>query len=105
MRCSHRPMRGAINFDLFMTEDMPLVEGCYRLEEGICMFLYFGIRRRSRESGVKKELVWESGVTGLNIIVPDDTKLDKAVVLQPLSDALGVTTWSEVRGPDPMQHR
>jgi hypothetical protein len=54
---------------------------------------------------MKQNLTWRSGVTGLNAILPTDAKIDRSVVLSALSDTLGVTEWSEVRGPDSMQLR
>jgi hypothetical protein len=42
-------------------------------------------------SGVKRDLIWDSGVTGLNVILPDDSKITKSVVLDVMSDTLSVT--------------
>jgi hypothetical protein len=99
-------MKAEITFDLVMTEDMAFVEGCYRLAGGGVWQVF--IFRRSNgleEVGIKQNLTWRSGATGLNAILPNDAKIDKSVVLTVLSDTLGVTEWSEVRGPDSMQLR
>lgn len=99
-------MKAEITFDLIMEENMSFVEGCYRLEGGHWqVFMLRKSRRGIEEVGIKRNLTWASGVTGINIIVPDDTKLNKSTVLRLLADVLGITEWSEVRGPDSMQLR
>ena len=98
-------MKAEISFDLVMTEDMPFVEGCYRLSDGVWRIFIFRRSNGIEEVGIKQNLTWKSGVTGLNAILPSDAKIDKSVVLTVLSDALGVTELFEVRGPDSMQLR
>jgi hypothetical protein len=99
-------MKAEISFDLVMHEDMGFVEGTYRLEGGVWqVFIFLRERPGIRNVGVTTNIVWESGVTGLNVIVADDAKLNKQVVLQTLSDVLGVSEWSEVRGPDSIMLR
>ena len=98
-------MKGEITYDLVMDDDMPFVEGCYRLDDGVWKVFIFSKSEGLREVGVRKDVVWKSGVTGLTIVVSDDTILNKETVLKALSDALGVTEWSEVRGPDSIQIR
>ncbi|MGJ4929655.1 hypothetical protein ACQR1I_22885 [Bradyrhizobium sp. HKCCYLS2038] len=89
-----------------MEEDMSFVEGCYRLEGGEWeVFVITHSRKGSKEPGVWKGLKWKSGVTGLNAVVPESTKLNKSSVLKVLSDALGVRDWSEVQGPDSIKLR
>src|SRR6266850_5938789 len=94
-------MKGEVTFDLVMDDDMSFVEGCYRLDDGIWhVFMFRKSRGIESEVGIKKDLVWDSGVTGLNVILPDDENLNKSLVLQTLSEILDVTEWVEVRGPD-----
>ena len=100
-----RAMRGEVTFDLIMGDDMPFVEGCYRLADGIWHVFMFRKSRGLEKVGTKRDLVWKSGVTGLNVILADDVLLNKSVVLQTLSSILDVTEWIEVRGPDSMQLR
>lgn len=88
-----------------MTEDMAFVESCYRLAGGVWQVFMFRRYNGTEAVGVKQNLTWRSGVTGLNAILPSDAKIDKSVVLTVLSDTLGVTEWSEVLGPDSMQLR
>ena len=100
------PVKGEVTFDLVMEDEMSFVEGCCRLEDDIwCVFMFRKSRNGIEEVGVRKNLVWDSGVTGLNIIVSDDTTLNKSTVLRALAGALDVTEWAEVRGPDSMNLR
>jgi hypothetical protein len=48
---------------------------------------------------------WESGVSGVVVAVPIGTRLDRTAVKRLLGEALGVSEWIEVRGPDSMQLR
>lgn len=98
-------MKGEISFDLVMEDDMAFVEGCYRLDDRIWHVFMFRKSRGFEEIGIKRNLVWDSGVTGLNVIVADDEKLNKPMVLQILAKALDVAEWVEVYGPDSMQLR
>jgi hypothetical protein len=93
-------MKAEITFDLVMEEDMSFVEGCYKLDGGPWQVFIFASPGRRDIVEVRTNLTWSSGVTGLNAFVPKDVKLNKSTVLEVLSDALGVTEWVEVRGPD-----
>jgi hypothetical protein len=97
-------MKAEITFDLVMTEDMPFVEGCYRLDGGEWQVFTFTHSTGERVK-VKTKVVWRSGVTGLNAFLPEDSKINKSVVLDVLSETLGVTEWIEVRGPDSIKLR
>jgi len=88
-----------------MGDDMPFVEGCYRLDDGIWHVFIFRKSDGTEEARVRKDVVWDSGVTGMHVIVAHDEELNKSLVLQTLSKILDVTEWSEVRGPDSMQLR
>ena len=99
-------MKAEITFDLVMEEDNSFVEGCYRLGGGVWqVFIFWKSKEVQDAADVKKGIVWKSGVTGLNVILPCDAKLNKTTVVQTLSVVLGVTEWLEVRGPDSMQLR
>ena len=99
-------MKAEIAFDLIMEDDMPFVEGCYRLDDDVwCVFMFRKSRGGIEAAGVKKRLVWESGVTGLNVVLPDSELLNKAKVLQVLSKVLSVEQWIKVKGPDSMRLR
>jgi hypothetical protein len=98
-------VKGEITFDLVMGDDMPFVEGCYRLEDGVWHVFTCFKSRGHCEVGVRTNVSWASGVTGVNVIVADNAKLNRGIVLATLSRTLSVTEWQEVRGPDSMQLR
>jgi len=41
----------------------------------------------------------------MNIILNDDERINKEVLLQIMSSSLGVERWTEVKGPDSMALR
>jgi hypothetical protein len=98
-------VKAEITFDLVMDEDMSFVEGCYRLDGGEWQVFIFRHARGREPVGGKRGLTWKSGVTGLNAFLPEDSKINKSVVLNVLSHTLGVTEWIEVRGPDSIKLR
>jgi hypothetical protein len=97
-------MKAEISFDLIMEDDMSFVEGTYRLPGGEWQVFIFS-RKAISKPEINVHSKWVSGVTGVVIQYPEFHKLDKSVVLQILSSALGVTEWQEVRGPDSINLR
>jgi hypothetical protein len=97
-------MIAEISFDLIMEGNMDFAEGTYRLPGGNWQVFIFS-RRSIRQSEINASAKWASGVTGMSVQFPKSQKLDKAVVMEVLSDELGVTEWKEVHGPDSMQLR
>jgi hypothetical protein len=98
-------MRGEISYDLVMEDDMPFVEGTYRLPGGdwqVVIVLAFD--RDVPEPQVVPQR-WESGVSGVVVRLPRAMRINAASVEQVLAEALGVSEWSRVRGPDSMQLR
>jgi hypothetical protein len=92
-----------ISYDLVMDDDMPFVEGCYRLAGGDWRVVI-----ASRCDVAETQVVpqrWESGVSGVFIRFPRTTRLNREAVEQVLSAALNVSRWVEVRGPDSMRLR
>jgi hypothetical protein len=99
-------MQAEISYDLVMEDDMDFVEGCYRLSgKPWEVFIFSKERERKLAEPSHQFGKWESGVTGIELRVPYDTKLNKSVVQDLLSAALGVSEWHEVRGPDSMKLR
>jgi hypothetical protein len=92
-----------ISYDLLMTPDMAFVEGTYRLPGGGWQVFVF-IRRDVAEPHWMPSK-WESGVSGVVVHYPKSAVLNQAEVERTLSCALGVSGWSQVRGPDSMQLR
>ncbi|HEX5270563.1 MAG TPA: hypothetical protein VFW33_08765 [Gemmataceae bacterium] len=94
---------GEISYDLVMGDDMDFVEGTYRLSGG--EWRVFICSKRDTEEVNWKMSEWESGVTGVVFFLPRAFRLNKQTVLALISQALGVETWSDVRGPDSMTLR
>jgi hypothetical protein len=97
-------VRAEISYDLVMEDEMSFVEGTYRLPGGEWQVFIF-IRQRDSIELSWRSSRWKSGATGLIVRFPSGQLLNKAVVESTLSEALGVTVWAEVRGPDSMQLR
>jgi hypothetical protein len=98
-------MEAEITFDLVMDDDMGFGEGCYRLPDGRCQVFILVRRPEENKVEVRKDLTWQSGVTGLNVFLPAAAALSKSLVLAVLSEVLEVSAWSEVRGPDSIMRR
>src|SRR5688500_18251622 len=98
-------MKAEISFDLVMSDNMPFVEGTYRLPGRDWEVVIFGPDDTVGEPVVITTGHWESGVTGTFVKWPPSRRLNKSVVLSVLSNTLGVTQWEEVQGPDSMQLR
>jgi hypothetical protein len=82
-----------------MEDDMHFVEGCYRLPGK--PWEVFIISKRMETAKVEHHFSkWKSGVTGIVFGVPKIMRLNKTVVEELLSSALGISGWHEVRGPD-----
>ena len=85
-----------------MSEDMPFAEGCYRLEGGEWQVVTAIHANGHWPIGIREGVRWDSGVSGINIVLPDDARINAQVLLAMMSSTLGVTKWREVRGPDSM---
>ena len=88
-----------------MSEDMAFAEGCYRLEGGSWQVVTARKTKGHFSVGIRNNVLWDSGVTGMNIILPDDAKINAAALLKMMSHELGVTEWRDVRGPDSIMLR
>jgi hypothetical protein len=95
-------MEGEISFDLVMNDNMPFVEGTFRLPGQEWQVFIFGPDTTVVAPEVNPRARWESGVTGVFVKWPESLRLHKAVILQILSEHLGITKWNEVHGPDSM---
>jgi hypothetical protein len=95
-------MNAEISFDCYYPEDCDHIEGCYRLPGEEWRVFYF-TRWWQGKPEVRPDAVWRSGITGVQVNHPKDAVLNNSVVMQVLSSALGVTHWTEVRGPDSLQ--
>lgn len=98
-------MRGEISYDLVMDDDMEFVEGTYRLPgAGWQVVIVLRSDRNLPEPQVMSKR-WESGVSGVVVRLPRDERINTTTVERILSQALGVSEWVRVRGPDSMQLR
>jgi len=88
-----------------MSEDMPSAEGCYRLEGGDWQVVIAFKTKGIHPVGVRNGLRWDSGVTGMNIVLWDDATINKSSLMRIMSEALGIDDWREVSGPDSMNLR
>jgi hypothetical protein len=98
-------MNAEITWDLVMLDDMAFAEGCFRLEGGPWQVVTAQKSRDGWDPQVSTNLQWDSGVRGMNIILPRGEKLNKEILLLIMSATLGVERWTEVRGPDSMMLR
>jgi hypothetical protein len=98
-------MNAEITWDLVMSGDMEVAEGCYRLEDGPWQVVTAWKSNERWEPCVRNDVSWESGVRGMNIVLHRDEALNKETLLQIMSSTLGVEQWTEVRGPDSIQLR
>lgn len=80
-----------------MSEDMEWIEGCYRLEGGPWQVVIAVRKEEVLTVEIRNGLTWASGVTGMNIFLPETACLNATVLLELMSDVL---EWVEVRGPD-----
>jgi hypothetical protein len=97
-------VRAEISYDLVMDDEMEFVEGTYRLPGGEWqVFILTTLGDASAPTWTFSQ--WESGVTGVFARYPRNQRLNKATTEAVLSEALGVTEWVEIRGPDSMALR
>jgi hypothetical protein len=94
-----------ISYDLVMGDDMPFVEGTYRLPGGPWQVVIVSAFQRDVPEPEVVPQTWESGATGVLVRFPRRLPLNAEAVEQVLSGALGVWKWRRVRGPDSMQVR
>jgi hypothetical protein len=74
-------MKAEISFDLVMHDNMPFVEGTYRLpgcEWQVLIVTPYPISKPSINIKAK----WRNGITGCAIHFPDTENLNKATVMQ-----------------------
>ncbi|MCC9607706.1 hypothetical protein LOC68_03750 [Blastopirellula sp. JC732] len=89
-----------ISYDLVMDDEMEFIEGTFRLP-GADWQVIVTLRQDVLEPAVK-QVRWDSGVTGVNLIVPLSMQLNASVVEAALGEHFGVDRWVVVQGPDSM---
>jgi|SRR6478735_5010676 len=98
-------MKAEISYDLVMDDDMPFIEGTYRLHGGEWQVVIVSAHDRDVPASQVERQRWDSGITGVYVRVPRNERINAATVERILSKALGVTEWVRVRGPDSLQLR
>ena len=98
-------MRGEISYDLVMEDDMEWVEGTFRLPGGDSQIVIVSSRDRDVPAAEGVPYRWDSGVTGVVVRIPRAEQINATNVERILAEALGVTEWVRVRGPDSMELR
>lgn len=88
-----------------MSNDMPFIEGCYRLKGEPWQVVTAFKCERVLQVEVRDGLTWKSGVTGMNVIFPEAAVMNSSVLLELMSSYLGIDNWLEVTGPDSMALR
>src|SRR4051812_29304852 len=89
---------GEISYDLVMDDDMPFIEGCFRLPGGVWQVII--ISKRDIKTPKIKLTEWESGVTGVFIEFPEKKRLNAEKTEQLLTSIYNMQYWITVRGPD-----
>lgn len=82
-------MNAEVTWDLAISEDMAFAEGCYRLKGGDWHVVTAVKAQGIHPAGVRQGVRWESGVTGINLVLPDDAEINARVLLAEMSSALG----------------
>ena len=97
-------MKAEITWDLVMSDDMPFIEGCYRLDDGPWQVVTAAKRPEHPHVIVSNGVRWKSGVTGMNILLPAWARLNAIILIELMSNTLHVDVedWVVVRGPDSM---
>jgi hypothetical protein len=93
-----REIVGEITYDFVMSDDMAFIEGCYRLP-GLSWEIVI-VSKREIDTPTYHFGQWDSGITGINIYVPQNFRLNAQYLEGFLSTILDVKRWEVVRGPD-----
>jgi hypothetical protein len=89
-----------ISFDVIMNDDMPFVEGTYRLPGRFWQVLIMA--HEDVPALQVKSSTWPSGITGLVFTVPATVKIDRQFVFRTMAEACSCDGWLEAKGPDSM---
>ncbi len=98
-------MRAEISYDLVLDEDMEFLEGTYRLpDQDWQVFIASAFQREVPDAQIVPQR-WRSGVTGILLRIARPEKINAGTVERLLSEALHVSDWTRVQGPDSMRLR
>ena len=98
-------MEGQVTFDTVVPEEgTSHIEGCYRIGDGDWKVFYFttsqSMLSSTRHIGVRRDVTFQSGISGMDGILPAGTVLNKKECIRIISDGTGVDRWSEIAGPN-----
>lgn len=96
-------MHGEISYDLVMDDDMPFVEGSFRLPNDGWQVIIVSRYDISEPQILRQQ--WPSGVRGVRIRFPESRRLDQEAVEFLLCSEFGISEWKRIAGPDSMQLR
>lgn len=96
---------GEVTFDIVVPEEgVRYAEGCYRIDGGHWHVYYVTNRHNGApwtgEPAIRSDAIFQSGISGVDGLVPADWILNKMTIKKILAEALGVGAWIEVSGPD-----
>ena len=97
---NHRGVRAEISFDCVETEDSCHEEGCFRLPGQF--WGVFVVEKQAVPALEYEVETWRSGVEGVHVLVPSDTRVDEAFLLGAMAQACSVESWAVVWGPNSM---
>ena len=98
-------MRAEISYDLIMRDDMAFAEGCYRLPGRDWQVVIVSASNRNIAAPQTVNSEWESGASGVVVHLPREIPINASNVEQVLGNALGVSEWVRVQGPNSMDLR
>ena len=95
---AHLGQRFELSFDTVPGEDADVVEGSYRVPGRPWEIFLF--TKKDVPEPRHSFSTWQSGITGIEFVLPRGTVLDRKAVLRGMAEAFGTEGWAEVRGPD-----
>ena len=96
---------GEVTFDIVVPEEgVRYAEGCYRINGGNWHVYYVKNWHNGApwtgEPTIRSDAIFQSGISGVDGIVPADWILNKKTIKKILVEAVGVDAWIEVSGPN-----
>jgi tetratricopeptide (TPR) repeat protein len=96
--------RAEISYDIVVTDDSRIVEGCVRLR-GETWRTLFAKKVDDLPEARLRAFDWDNGIRGLALEMPGNAPMNKAAIQQALASLLGVEQIVEAPGPDSMMMR
>ena len=90
--------RFELSCDTEIGDDMEIVEGTYRLPG--CLWQVFLFTRAQVPELRHKFGTWVSGITGVEIEVPENVQINHEYIMSAMSSLFGADAWTIMKGPD-----